>query len=147
MTDDDNADAVEEIAAIIDGYTPVSAAGERTVYTTNASALNGKLEIAVNLASTPEYVIRVLDSSITSVIINGEAYDVVDDCVSYSSLRIFNFDSRITVALESGESGTYCYADYCESVAELGDDKLTALTEALYDYIVFADSYKTVAAE
>lgn len=147
MTDDDNENAVAQIADILEGYTPTAQAGERTQYTTDASALAGKLEIAVNLASTPEYVIRVLDSAITKIIINGNEYEVENGTVTYADLRIFNFDKKITVALESGERGSYCYSDYCEAVAEIEDEKLNALTEALYDYIVFAKGYKTVDTE
>lgn len=140
MTEDDNENAVAEIDAILDGYTPVGQLGERTEYTTDASALTGKLEIGVNLASTPEYVIHVLDDSITTLTINGTSYDVVDGYVTYSKERIFSFDKSFTVALESGESGTYCYADYVETLGS-GDAALAALTEALYDYIVFSKSY------
>ncbi len=144
MTVDDNENAVEEIAAIIEGYEPKTTLPEKTVYETDASALAGKLEISVNLASTPEYVIHVLDSEIDVLIINGNEIEVVDGYVTFSYLRVFNFDAAFEIELPDGSAGTWCYQDYIDALGTTGA-KLTALTSALYDYILAAKAYEPVA--
>lgn len=140
MMVDDNPDAVKEIADIIGDYVPTAATLERPEMTTDASALAGMIDIAVNLGSAPEYIIRVNDQSITTVNVNGTDYEVKLGLVRVSVLRINDFDEAITITV-NGAVGTYCFADYEVAIGE-ADAKLAALLDRLYDYILCAKSYE-----
>jgi hypothetical protein len=146
-TDEPSADALAALAAIVTaqsenyttGLTPDVGAGDY-------SALSGKgVEIAIDLKSTPKYVITsatyagtVKFNGVTTSFAAGETVEL--------SASVLNFDNELTITLQDADNstGTYSLANYVENTLanESYSAVLKALVVAFSDYVIYAENFR-----
>jgi hypothetical protein len=110
---------------------------------------NDAIEIAVDLTSTPAFVIN---STIGGTVnFNGKDYTIVAGEELVINASVLDFDNVLTFALEGDVTGTYCLGNYAANIAaaesiegldEAGLASLKALVAAFYDYVIYAENFR-----
>ena len=120
------------VAAATKGYTP------SVEYTAKSEQYSGQtlgLDIAVDLRSTPVYVITLNGASWVKV--NGVELTARSGEFVYEIQNLHSFDGRFTIETDLG-TATFSYANYVKAAegTEVAD-----ITVALYQYILSARAY------
>jgi hypothetical protein len=146
-TDEPSADDLAALAAIVTAQSENYATGlTPDVPAADYSDLAGNgVEIAIDLKSTPKYVITsatyagtVKFNGVTTSFAAGETVEL--------SASVLNFDNELTITLQDADNstGTYSLANYVENTLanESYTEALKALVVAFSDYVIYAENFR-----